>query len=379
MDDDAAHQDATALPADTEAAATRADDNSLDFDLGGLTFEPVSSSEPIAMAGPRAGDQDDTAVPDLDFALDPVTPSDVTAAPAPATEEPFDLAFDMSFGDPEPAPQAEAAQSATQSVNSPVDMAGLAAEFDLPPLPEVREEPAPSAPAPADAVSLDKDPLFDLDTMDFGLPPTPVQPEAVTEATPFHNDVPAILGAPAPASAADDPLFDLDTMDFGSPAEPAPAALAQPSVEPLEFDAPPAAAATAPAPAEEPFSFDLAPPGEDDPFALPETPAAGAADSAAPTPGLPVEPGFEMADIDLDLPSFDRADDTPAALPEVGEALAPAAMSPEHMEMETKLDLAIAYQEIGDKEGARELLDEVIKGGSSEQVSKASAMRSLLA
>jgi pilus assembly protein FimV len=48
-------------------------------------------------------------------------------------------------------------------------------------------------------------------------------------------------------------------------------------------------------------------------------------------------------------------------------------------EMETKLDLAIAYQEIGDKEGARELLDEVIKGGNSEQVSKASAMRSLLA
>jgi pilus assembly protein FimV len=49
------------------------------------------------------------------------------------------------------------------------------------------------------------------------------------------------------------------------------------------------------------------------------------------------------------------------------------------MEMETKLDLAIAYQEIGDKEGARELLDEVIKGGNSEQVGKASAMRAQLA
>jgi pilus assembly protein FimV len=87
-----------------------------------------------------------------------------------------------------------------------------------------------------------------------------------------------------------------------------------------------------------------------------------------------------MADIDLELPDFERAEPAAApALPEVGEALEPAAMSPEHMEMETKLDLAIAYQEIGDKEGARELLDEVIKGGSSEQVSKASAMRSLLA
>ncbi len=40
-------------------------------------------------------------------------------------------------------------------------------------------------------------------------------------------------------------------------------------------------------------------------------------------------------------------------------------------EMSTKLDLAVAYQEIGDKEGARELLDEVVKGGSSEQSEKA--------
>jgi pilus assembly protein FimV len=45
-------------------------------------------------------------------------------------------------------------------------------------------------------------------------------------------------------------------------------------------------------------------------------------------------------------------------------------------EMATKLDLAVAYQEIGDKEGARELLDEVVKGGSPEQSDKA---RSLLA
>ena len=60
-------------------------------------------------------------------------------------------------------------------------------------------------------------------------------------------------------------------------------------------------------------------------------------------------------------------------------AAASAPLSPEHMEMETKLDLAVAYQEIGDKEGARELLDEVIKGGSTEQVGRASAMRELLA
>jgi pilus assembly protein FimV len=43
-------------------------------------------------------------------------------------------------------------------------------------------------------------------------------------------------------------------------------------------------------------------------------------------------------------------------------------------EMATKLDLALAYQEIGDKEGARELLDEVVKGGTAEQAEKAKSL-----
>jgi pilus assembly protein FimV len=43
-------------------------------------------------------------------------------------------------------------------------------------------------------------------------------------------------------------------------------------------------------------------------------------------------------------------------------------------EMATKLDLAVAYQEIGDKEGARELLDEVVKGGTAEQTEKAKSL-----
>jgi pilus assembly protein FimV len=42
--------------------------------------------------------------------------------------------------------------------------------------------------------------------------------------------------------------------------------------------------------------------------------------------------------------------------------------------MATKLDLALAYQEIGDKDGARELLDEVVKGGTAEQTAKARSM-----
>jgi pilus assembly protein FimV len=45
-------------------------------------------------------------------------------------------------------------------------------------------------------------------------------------------------------------------------------------------------------------------------------------------------------------------------------------------EMSTKLDLASAYEEIGDKEGARELLQEVISGGDGTQQQKARAMLS---
>ncbi|MEO8171175.1 MAG: FimV/HubP family polar landmark protein, partial [Oxalobacteraceae bacterium] len=45
-----------------------------------------------------------------------------------------------------------------------------------------------------------------------------------------------------------------------------------------------------------------------------------------------------------------------------------------NMEMSTKLDLAVAYQEIGDKDGARELLDEVMQDGSVAQMEKAKVM-----
>ena len=52
------------------------------------------------------------------------------------------------------------------------------------------------------------------------------------------------------------------------------------------------------------------------------------------------------------------------------------AASSQWQEMASKLDLASAYVEIGDKEGARELLEEVISGGDAAQQQRA---RELLA
>ena len=71
---------------------------------------------------------------------------------------------------------------------------------------------------------------------------------------------------------------------------------------------------------------------------------------------------FDLSGINLDLPSADAASaaDTP-----VDDAA-------------TKLDLAKAYQDMGDKEGARELLQEVLKEGSDTQKAEAKSLLSAL-
>ena len=53
-----------------------------------------------------------------------------------------------------------------------------------------------------------------------------------------------------------------------------------------------------------------------------------------------------------------------------GRRLVPAGGdSPE--ELATKLELAVAYDEIGDKDGARELLQEVLRAGDASQKARA--------
>jgi len=359
--DDADH---TATPHAEPVPAPRTDDNTLDFDLGGLAFEPVTHDETPPPAATTRPDPDATAVPDLDF--DMLPPAAAATPASTLSTDVNDLEFDMDFDAP-PAGQAAAATPAAPSdlrddfsldltpqpqvQATPVDMAGLAKDFDgLPSLPASPAQPAAAAAAPSD-------PLFDLDSMDFGAPVTPATP------APVNDPLPAVRGT-SNANVSEDPLFDLDAMDFGLPAEPR----ASGGAEPKDFAA-----------------------RQDDPFDmfdLPDTPAPVPAPeelSARPVSDEPTlqRNSLDTLDFDLDLPASATAEAPPPAAfdsdPVNDTAAAPAPLSPEHMEMETKLDLAVAYQEIGDKEGARELLDEVIKGGSTEQVGRASAMRELLA
>lgn len=86
------------------------------------------------------------------------------------------------------------------------------------------------------------------------------------------------------------------------------------------------------------------------------------------------EPTFDLSDIALDLHPAEVAVSHDLAL----DGLDDDTSYTSNAEMATKLDLAIAYQEIGDKEGARELLEEVLKGGNGEQSEKAKNLLSKL-
>jgi pilus assembly protein FimV len=97
---------------------------------------------------------------------------------------------------------------------------------------------------------------------------------------------------------------------------------------------------------------------------------------------------FDAMDFSIDLPALEALTGNGKPAAAVGHAMdfgttasspgAPNTQSAAWQEMATKLDLAAAYEEIGDKDGARELLEEVAKGGDAAQQQKAKSMMSKL-
>ncbi len=88
-----------------------------------------------------------------------------------------------------------------------------------------------------------------------------------------------------------------------------------------------------------------------------------------------VEPKTEPAPIDIDLDTITKIEHEKIdGIVANGDKANDTYSSTQRVEMDTKLDLAIAYEEIGYKEGARELIHEVIRGGSPAQVEAAKEM-----
>ncbi|MCH8619057.1 FimV/HubP family polar landmark protein [Undibacterium sp. TS12] len=225
--------------------------------------------------------------------------------------------------------------------------------------------------AKAQEPALDEGALdFDLDISGGAEPEVPTIPESVAKAAPAE-EVAAI------------PEVDFGTIDFdfgAKEAEAAPAPVAEPpateaEADKFELDLGGMDFSTD-VPAAEPLSLDM-PPIDDKldenliAASLADKPVADTTSEAAASEAQAEAVSafeFDLSGIDLDLES----PSSPSAAPhvEVAEPEAPA----HNAEMATKLDLAVAYHEIGDKEGARELLDEVLKGGTAEQIERAKSM-----
>ena len=100
----------------------------------------------------------------------------------------------------------------------------------------------------------------------------------------------------------------------------------------------------------------------------PDTAApAGAATEPAPAAAVPQDLEFDLGSLDLDL----GTDAAPAAQP---QAVHNAADDP----LSTKLDLAQEFNSIGDSEGARALIEEVLAEASGPLKDRAQKMLSEL-
>jgi pilus assembly protein FimV len=194
----------------------------------------------------------------------------------------------------------------------------------------------------------------------------------------------APVEAPVEAAPAERPGldFDLDSSPSVSATTPAAGEMASFDLD-IGTQAPQAAAPDLPVSGEVPaLDFDIAPSAPAIDVTLGEAPAAKeekpAFDfdlSGLDLPSTPSEPKAAAASTDLDL-GFDQTIKTMAETgsPELSLTdldLGDAGGGGGGDAVSTKLELAKAYLEIGDKDGAREILQEVAKEGSAAQKDEA--------
>jgi pilus assembly protein FimV len=223
-------------------------------------------------------------------------------------------------------------------------------------LPDAEADASQAEAAPAAVPPLD----FDLDG---GTPAAATQPD-------FNLDEP---GQPAGEAAPASIDFDLGlggdepAAEPAKPEEPAPAAV-DPAAG-LDFDLGLGDEQPAP-PDEEPKAEPEAAPPAADSSVLDFDLNLGA-DTPAEAPAVQEPPPEDIKIPELDLSSitFDMGSDTPAA---------GAPLDAKWQEVATKLDLAKAYEEMGDKDGARDLLNEVVQEGDAAQQEQAKTMLAAL-
>ncbi|MCB5187222.1 LysM peptidoglycan-binding domain-containing protein [Methylobacillus caricis] len=354
------------IASDQDAAEQEDNEGALD---AGLTFEPALSTSSVV-------DDASASLPDLDFDIPATRETDAGIASGSVAKAGTDFglednSMDFSLDLPEPA-----AKNSMQ-----LDIAELDAsipDFDLPELSAAESETEPLSTIDLDAeekqvaqlesgnAEVDFD-LPELQLPEFELPAPEAQAESVAtagdELPTIDFDLPEIS-----FDGADTDTPDAESIENASPELPSleegnEIEQAAGEIEEITLESPVEQNDSVPH-----FNFDdIDLEGGDsvqadntataDELVLPEF------DIDAPDD----EPG-SVADIDLSGISLDVADNPDA------ESLDTGSNAEESADVDTKLDLVTAYMDMGDNEGARELLEEILQEGGPNQKRRAQAI-----
>ena len=293
-------------------------------------FEPeaVAQAEPEAVLEPEV---------ELDAELDAFDEAPTLDAPG-LDEQGLDSAFDLSLGedlpdeDPLAAPLLDEPVTQQPVLDEPV--------LDEPMLEAAQPEEEPFA--------VDAELQADADA-DFEAMLAQAEPQPAVDLSDFDLDISEPVAPAAPAAVNETPVdVAAELAAFDS----------EPAFDPLsEFDLP--------------SDFDLSLSLEDD------SPAAKSFAS-------------ELDDVNAELDKLSQSLESPSLEPHFTSEDAAAQPEPEPLddldfdffsgsdEVATKLDLARAYFDMGDSQGARDILDEVVKDGDDSQRQEAEDMLSRL-
>ncbi|MFJ7009166.1 FimV/HubP family polar landmark protein [Pseudomonas putida] len=279
----------------------------------------------------------------------------------------------------EPEAELDAFEEVSTLDASGLDEQGLDSAFDLslgedlaeqdPLAAPLLDEPAPQEPVPDELVIAE--PVLDEPALEEVQPeeqPFAVDADLQADA---DADFEAMLAQAEPQPAVDLSDFDLDVSEPVAPAAPAAAQEAPVDVaaELAAFDSVPEFDPVSDF--DMPSDFDLSLSLEDD------SPAAKSFAS-------------ELDDVNAELDKLSQSLESPSLEPHFTSEDAAAQPEPEPLddldfdffsgsdEVATKLDLARAYIDMGDNQGARDILDEVVKDGDDSQRQEAEDMLSRL-
>lgn len=303
-----------------------------------------------------------------------VAPEEVSASGPEVAVEPQAAAQAEPAAGPEPEGELDAFDEVPSLGASGLDEQDLDSAFDLSLGDDLAEEDPLAAPLLDEPVT--PQPVFEEPVLD-----EPVLEAAQPEEQPFALDAELQADADADfeamlAQAEPQPAVDLSDFDLDISEPVAPAAPAAVDENPVDVAAELAAFDSEPAfdPLSEfdlPSDFDLSLSLEDD------SPAAKSFAS-------------ELSDVNAELDKLSQSLETPSLEPHFTSEDAAAQPEPEPLddldfdffsgsdEVATKLDLARAYIDMGDNQGARDILDEVVKDGDDSQRQEAEDMLSRL-